>query len=274
MFLKASLVGQTCQSLAAKSFTSKFKSWMSYWCTPALDQRSMEACFSHRTPCPCKRQAVSAVVHAISHSILCLPFHGSQPLTCSSKTAERLQWCHCCGPAASHLGPRRPSRPHHISNLPAQPPQQHPKTCRGIGDPSLVADSAVLPRAALRWVRLPSSVWLLRAAYVLTGRNTGKQLAPSEPPVPCQESTQVPVPPFPGQHIHFQMCSTGVKFKLLSGTFINILFSQCYTLLWSHPYATGHTWHFGKCPAGSALVCLQVCLLLYIKYELTQPDHH
>lgn len=130
-------------------------------------------------------------------------------------------------PPALHLGQRQPSCPHPSSNLPAQSLQQHPETQRGTRPPDTAVHSSVLPRVALTdaspimclapWSSLP------RAAYVLTSRNTGKQLAASEPVVSQQESTQMPISPFPGQHLHFQMCSAGVKFKLLSGTFIHIL---------------------------------------------------
>lgn len=132
-------------------------------------------------------------------------------------------------PPALHLGQRQPSCPHPSSSLPAQSLQQHLETHRGTRPPDTAVHSGVLPRVALTdtslimclapWSSLP------RAAYVLTGRNTGKQLAASEPVVSQQESTQMPIFPFPGQHLHLQMCSAGVKVKLLLGTFIRILVS-------------------------------------------------
>lgn len=155
-------------------------------------------------------------VHTISCPILCLPWPWSQPLTCSSRTARRLQQCHHRSSPALHPGQRQPcwAAPACQHSHPSSP-QKHAKAWG--------PDPAVLNRVALMgaspimclapWPSLP------RAAYVLTGRNTGKQLAASDPVVSQQESTQMPIPPFHGQHPHLQMCLAGVKFKACSYTF-------------------------------------------------------
>lgn len=208
MFLKASLVRQICQSLAAKRFTSKLKSWMLKRCMPALDWRIEKP----------RASAAEPHVHASNRQspLFFTPFHALSPaslgcgarlLVRSPETAQRLRWCHCCGPTASHLEPRRPSRPHHTSNLRAHAPQQHPETRRGTRNPQhgcqFGRPAQGGPNAGASPI-LCLAPWspLLRAAYELTGRNTGKQLAPSEPAVPHQGSTQVHVPPFPSRHPH------------------------------------------------------------------------
>lgn len=113
-----------------------------------------------------------------------------------------------------------------------QPPstvtQQHPETLQGTGTPDSCPlrcpvqgglDGCISHHVSGSLV-LPAQSCL--CAY---RQNTGKQLAASEPVVSQQESTQMPIPPFPGQDPHFQMCSAGLKFKLLSGMFIHILVS-------------------------------------------------
>lgn len=218
MFPKASLVGQTCQSGCKKFHVASN--------TPALDQESEELCSRLRAPCPCKQQAVSEMIFTPS----CVPSSafpglGSQPLMCFSRTARKLQQCYHHSPPALPPRQRQPSWPHLNSNLPAQSFQQHPEHVKAWG-PDPAVHSGVLHRVGASpimclapWSSLP------RAAYVLTGRNTGKQLASSDPVVSQQESIQMPIPPFHGKHPHFQMCLAGVKFKLHSGAFIHILVS-------------------------------------------------
>lgn len=198
------------------------------------------------------------------------PGLGSQPPMCSSRTARRLQQCHHHSPL--HCTRDRDSPPGHIS----APTSQHSHSSSTLkrakaGGPEPAVHSGVLCREGTSpimclapWSSLP------RAAYVLTGRNTGKQLAASDPVVSQQESVQMPTPPFHGQHPHFQMCLAGVKFRLCSGTFIYIFISYFVLKL---SMCHWPTLHLGKCPSGSALVCLQVCLLLHVKHELMQPDH-
>lgn len=126
MFLKASLVGQICQS-GCKKFHFHASN------TPALDQRSREPYSRLRAPCPCKQQAVSEMTFTPSHvPSSAFPGHGSQLLMCSSRTAQSTQQWHRCGPPAVHPGQRQPSWPHPSSNLPAQPPSstlKHAKAC-------------------------------------------------------------------------------------------------------------------------------------------------
>lgn len=124
--------------------------------------------------------------------------------------------------APLHCPQDRDSPPDHISTPTSQ---QHPEHVKAWG-PDPAVHSGVLHRVGASpimclapWSSLP------RAAYVLTGRNTGKQLASSDPVVSQQESIQMPIPPFHGKHPHFQMCLAGVKFKLHSGAFIHILVS-------------------------------------------------
>lgn len=215
MFLKASLVGQTCQSGCKKFHVASN--------TPALDQKSEELCSRLRAPCPCKQQAVSEMMFSPSHiPSSAFPGLGSQPLRCLSRTARRLQQCHHHGP--QHCPRDRDSPPDHIS----APASQHSHSSSILKHakawaPDPAVHSGVLCRVGASpimclapWSSLP------RAAYVLTGRNTGKQLAASDPVVSQQESIQMPIPPFHGQHPHIQMCLAGVKFKLHSGMFIHI----------------------------------------------------
>lgn len=186
----------------------------------ALDRGSEEPHFSRKAPHPHKQQAVSAVVHAISCPVLRLPRpRGADARALLRKSTEAMAMPLL---RPHRITPRGPSDPHHTSNLPAEAPQQHLEKCRGTRNPRTGTNSAIPPRAAPTWMHLPSCARLplLRAANVLTGRNADKQLGPSEPVVPCQESTQMPVPPFPGRHPHLQVCSAGVIFELLSGTFI------------------------------------------------------
>lgn len=104
--------------------------------------------------------------------------------------------------APLHCTQDRDSPPEHIpAPTPSTVTQQHPETCQGM-DPDPAVPLGVLHRVALTgaspimclapWPSLP------RAAYVLTGRNTGKQLAASDPVVSQQESIQMPIPPFHG----------------------------------------------------------------------------
>lgn len=110
------------------------------------------------------------------------------------------------------------------------------------------------------WSSLP------RAAYVLTGRNTGKQLAASDLWYPSGTASKCQFP-LHGQHPHFQMCVAGVKFKLPSGRLIHILVSyfvlkpsMCH---W--PHIT-----FWKMPIRVS-TGLPSSLPLHVKHELIQP---
>lgn len=71
MFLKASLVRQICQSLAAKRFTSKLKSWMLKRCMPALDRRIEKP----------RASAAEPHVHASNRQspLFFTPFHALSP---------------------------------------------------------------------------------------------------------------------------------------------------------------------------------------------------
>lgn len=128
MFLKASLVRQICQSLAAKSFTSKLKSWMLHWTEGARSPISAAKPHIHTS----NRQSLLLFMpfHALSSASLS---RGAQMLVHSSKTAQRRRRCHCCDPTASHReGPQT-----HIT--PPTSRQKHPsgtlKSAKARGTP-------------------------------------------------------------------------------------------------------------------------------------------
>lgn len=239
-FFKASLVGPICQSLAAKSFTSKLKFWMLQRCTPVLDWRSPISAAEPHIHTSNRQSLLSftpfnVLSSAMEHSCSFSLSHQHRGHSDATAVAPPYHaWvadsphAHMASPASRHKVPAAPQ------NMPRHDRPQH--KC-GFGHPAPGSPDA----GACPIVCLASWAPLLRAAYVLTCRTAGKQLAPSEPAVPHQESTRVPGPPFPSQYCHLQLCSAGVKFKLRSGTRMHILFSWCYTLLWSHPCATGHT---------------------------------
>ena len=151
--------------------------------------------------------------------------HSCAPPKSTEATAMPPLRPHCIAPGTktaltptSHLQPPSTTTPAAPRNMPRH---ERPQLGCRFGRPAQGSpDVGASPIVCLA----PRSP-LLRAAYVLTGRNMGKQLVPSEPAVPHQESIQVPVPLFPSWHPHLQVCSAGVKFKLLSGTFKYILFS-------------------------------------------------
>lgn len=178
--------------------TLRLKSWCPHrcwsWC-PIRDYCSQPH-FSHRVPCPCKWQAVLSVPHPIPHPIFPLlhifVFHSLPPWRKAYSHwihapdgedlhAEDTQ-CHRWGTAIL-LAPR-------IHSLLAEPPELQ------FG---CLAQSGPSSTCSQHMQSLAGTVPVPRAAYLLTGSTAAKELAPSEPAVPHQESTEAHAPtPHPG----------------------------------------------------------------------------